>query len=85
MSWPNGRTRQQVTYLERPLDRGTAVGIEQQLLNLEAAVMQVFTAVGWKRGRWKVCTTVEQMQGRVKVYASRYADARVVVNIPADL
>ncbi len=84
MSWPNGSTHQQVTYLEQPLDRGTAIGIEQQLLNPEAAVMQVFMAVGWKRGRWKVCTAVEQMQGRVKVYPSRYAGARVVVNITAD-
>ena len=80
MSWHNGRTHQQILYLEQPLDRRTAVGIGQRPLDREIVVVTVCTGAGLKHDRWKVCMTVMPMQGRVEVYTSRYMDARITAD-----
>ena len=84
MSWHNGSTHHQYTYLERPLDRGTTTGIVQRPLDRSTAVVQICMTVGLKYGRWQVCMTFMLMQELVRVYSSCYVYARIDVNITSD-
>ena len=46
INWHNGRTHWQVQNLARPLDRESAVRINQQPLDREVAVVQICTVIG---------------------------------------